>query len=357
MLNNQLIFTLLLCFSSVIGFAQDSVFMTKTHLKGVLLDAETHDPLPYANIVIQRINRGSITNESGQFSIDTTGLIETDSVSFLYIGYKTTNVAIDEIFETGKVLLEEDIQNLNKVFVFGTPPNAKDIVKKIIENREKNYTKETNVNHIFYRSRSVSDIGSYKLKYKKSSISVLDEKMIQELERKTPKHSTSYTDFLGDIYYSKKKEDSSHYKLAPLKTVALKEKDVADLDQINEVFKEVFQNTEEEEYWKLKTGIFSFKMDVDMGDDSTSTGEKRPKGSRTVKSSLSSIKNALYYSSLKNEGDWDFLYATGKYHYTLVGGTNVGKEDVYIIDFIPRGGGEFLGRMYVSVDSYALIRA
>lgn len=358
----RIIFTITLCMGSALmnflfsqGTAQDT--MPVTELRGILLDAETKEALPYANIVIQRINKGSITNEVGAFSMDTVGVRLTDSISFLYIGYKTKQVEVQQLLENGSVYLEEDIQNLNKVFVFGSPPDPKTIVKKVIENKEKNYKRRLKSEQVFIRSRSTSDIKDYQLKYKKSSISQLDEKMIQEMEDKTPRHSTSYTDFLTQIYYSPitSDSDSYYYKTDPIRIVSLKEKDLDDLDQMEEIFEDVFSNTDKEEYWKFKTGIFSFKMD--SADVTTSEDTTRPKDVVSYTQSRNLVNKAMRYSSLNSESEWDFLYATGKYNYELVGGTNVGPEDVYVIDFTPKSGGLFVGRMYVSVESYALIRA
>ena len=341
--------------SNVFAQKTDSLKLKSTEIKGVLLDSETKDPLPYANIVVQRVNRGAITNEVGSFSMDTTGLLESDSISFLYIGYETRHLPLTEFKKMGVVYLEEDIQNLNKVFVFGTPPDPKDIVKKVIENKSKNYKKSTSLSQTFYRVRSTSDIDKMEMKYKKSSISILDKEMIKELENRTPKHSTSYTDLLGNLYYSEEDSDALRYKLDPIKTVSLKEEDLADLKVIESVFEEVFSNTQEEEYWKLKTGIFGFDMDVNEVD--TTDADTTPENSSSIISSRRGVTRSLGYSTLSDEDDWDFLYSTGKYNYTLAGGTNVGSEDVYVIDFTPKRGGLYIGRMYVSVETYALIRA
>jgi hypothetical protein len=69
------------------------------------------------------------------------------------------------------------------------------------------------------------------------------------------------------------------------------------------------------------------------------------------------LKNKFKYNLLDNKDDWEFLHSTGKYKYSIIGGTRVNGEDVYIIDFTPKSGGEFVGRMYISMDTYALIRA
>jgi hypothetical protein len=60
---------------------------------------------------------------------------------------------------------------------------------------------------------------------------------------------------------------------------------------------------------------------------------------------------------LDDKKKWDFLHHTGNYEYTLVGGTKVNGEDVFIIDFKPKKGGELVGKVYITIDTYALVKA
>ncbi len=59
---------------------------------------------------------------------------------------------------------------------------------------------------------------------------------------------------------------------------------------------------------------------------------------------------------MNDKDQWEFLHKTGRYEYMLAGGTRVNGEDVYIIDFEPTSG-KFIGRMFISINTYALIRA
>jgi hypothetical protein len=108
-----------------------------------------------------------------------------------------------------------------------------------------------------------------KLNLKRSSISQLDKEMIEFVENAIPKESISYTDFLGNIYHSKNPDDSITQKTDPIKAVSLKEKDIAELDQIETIFEDVFNDLDEEEYWKVRSGIFSQKIDDDKPENDT----------------------------------------------------------------------------------------
>ena len=324
---------------------------------GLILDAKRQTPLPYTNIIVLHKNLGTISNEKGYFSLDIDNVNSTDSLSFQYIGYKTLNICITDIDSNTTIHLQEEIINLNETFIFSNPPNAKTIVKKILDNKSKNYKKVTQKNQIFIRRRNSADINRIKIIYKKNDIPELNEKIIHNIEQNMPKHNISYTDFLGEIYTSASIKDS--IKLKPIKIVSLKSKDVSELEQTFKIFDKLFTDTKAKEYWKVKSGIFSQKLDISTDEDDSKKDSVKEKNSyRTETNYLNrSVKNQYSYGDLEDTDDWDFLYHTGNYKYILAGGTRINGEDAYIIDFTPKNSGKFIGRIYVSIESYALIRA
>jgi hypothetical protein len=327
-----------------------------SEIKGVLLDMATGKPLPYANIFVLHKHTGTISNENGNYLLNINGLKKTDTVRFKYVGYADKNFTIAELDSISTVYLNENIFNLAEILVFGSAPDARTIVKKIVENIDSNYLKSTCKKQMFIRERYTSDLIDFKLNYKKSSIPDIDKAMIAQIENKIPKHSTSYSDFLGNFYFSSLKDDSVSLKIDPVKSVALKEKDFAEIDKIISVFEEEFKNTGEGEYWKVRTGIFSQKLDL-AGDTAGVLSDTINKNRIKLEYFRKRLFFQLKYPSLKNKDYWEFLYKTGRYKYTIAGGTRVNGEDVYIIDFEPDNSGMYRGRMYVSVETYALIRA
>lgn len=191
---------------------------------------------------------------------------------------------------------------------------------------------------------------------KRSSIPDIDGDLIELIENNVPKQSTSYTDFLGDLYFNSNEDDSIKFKINPTRTVSLKEKDIAELDRIEEAFNNAIKNTGEDEYWKVRTGIISQKIDMDEP-EKDSIKDTIPENYRKTRYFKYRIKYWLRYSSFDNDDQWEFLHKTSRYKYTLAGGTRVNGEDVYIIDFEPDNSGMFTGRLFISTETYALIRA
>ncbi len=361
--------------SSINGFSQenkDSLLLKsitnkehKHEIKGLVLDKDKQTALAFTNIVVLGKSKGSISNENGYFSIDISGLKETDTISFQYLGYQNRNFSVNQLKGTPVVSLKENMISLNETFVFGEEPDAKEIIKKILENKATNYKTRVTKSKMFIRERYTADINKINIEFKKSSFETLNRKIIKLIENKLPNHTTSYTDFLGELYFSETQNDSVKLKVNPIKTISLKDKDI-DFSQIESVFENVFANTKEKEYWKMKSGIFSSKIDIKgeekeekSGMVSVSANNDNFDDDNNMKTTYyrDNIEYSLEYSLMNDNKDWEFLYKTGKYKYTLAGGTKVNGEDVYIIDFEPQSSGKFVGRVYVSIETYALIRA
>ena len=340
---------LLLCLSIQL-FAQDH---PNSLLKGVLYDYNSRQPLMYANIFVKSSNTGVISNEQGQYAIDISSFGLKDSVRFQYMGYQIKDVAISDLLNSADVYLEENIINISETVIFGNEQDPEFIVQQVLLYADSNYHKDYSASEVFVRKRDESDLLLFKLDYKKSTISDIDQEAITTAEQKMPRHTTSYTDFLGEILTSPEKSDSLRIKIKPKKVVSLKDKDIAEMDQLAKVFEDAFKKTDSLEYWKIKTGIIGSKIGFDFQDTTLNLEEDEI----VVKD----FANNLYYDlsdyQFDNEEMWDFLHKPSRYSFTLVGGTRIQGQDIYIIDFSPKNKGLYEGRLYISLSSYALLRA
>lgn len=337
-------------FATLFAFGQQLV-------KKRIVDAATGKALPYANIYNQRTQSGVISNEDGYFTMDISKLNTTDSIRIQYVGYKTQNIAANELLKIKSILLKGRIMDLSEMVVYANAPNAKDIVKKVLENRDKNYKKSISKQKVFIRSRQTTNMVDKEISFVKSNIPKLDKSLIEKLNASIPAVSTSFSDFLGFAYRNENLPDSLSFKLKPIRQVVLKDKDYTEINELEKIFEDAFKKTDKDEYWKFKTGIISSKVDME---DTAKTAKKKdsvPKNHRKVKYYAHSIKNKKNYSSFSDKRQWHFLHKPGKYKFTTVGGTSVNGEDVYVIDFVPGIGGMFEGRLFISTSTYALIKA
>ena len=330
-------------------------------LKGLVLDASNQSPLPYANIFI--LNKGVVTNEKGYFSINISDYNETDSLRISYIGYTTIDKSIKDLKIHSVINLKEDHLLLNNITLLGSTLAPKTIIEKVIENLSINYQETSSKKQVFIRKRVISNVNKINFDCKKSNSKTLNQELIEVLENEIPKHSISYKDFLGDIYQQQYENDSIAIKVNQIKIIELEEKtDLTKLGELKDTFKEILNSTETNEYWKIKTGFIGGKVDVNENSISIG-GTKEDSDSLNTKSidpysdQKEIINDLASYTSFENEDQWAFLYNTSDYQYTLYGVTIADGEEVYIIDFKPTNKGLYTGRLYVAMNTYALIRA
>ena len=162
-MRNLFILLSLLYFSGTYAQTSLSEETKLNQLKGSVLDSQSKDPLPYANIYVLHTTNGVISNEIGNFSLNIAGLKESDTICFQYIGYKTKKVFFKQLQDSSTIFLEEELFNLSETLIFGSIPNVKKIVKKVVENKDVNYKKTTSKLKVFIRGRENSDIKKFDL--------------------------------------------------------------------------------------------------------------------------------------------------------------------------------------------------
>lgn len=99
----------------------------KNHLWGQVVNAETGEPLPYVNLVFEKEEKGTSTNEDGRFSIVLQEKMEDDRVQFTFVGFKNQVLEPDKL-KGNLVKLVPLIDDLAEVEVYNiTGKNRKNI--------------------------------------------------------------------------------------------------------------------------------------------------------------------------------------------------------------------------------------
>lgn len=85
-------------------------------IDGVVRDANSNDPLPGVNVLVQGKNLGTATDFDGNFSLE--GLAIGDVINFSYLGYTTYSLTVRQS-QTVAIQLQEDVNALEEVVVIG----------------------------------------------------------------------------------------------------------------------------------------------------------------------------------------------------------------------------------------------
>ena len=96
-------------------FAFMLVNQTFAQIQGVLKDAKTGEPIPYANVFYEGKGVGGITDMDGRFLVDK--FPEWKALTFSSVGYTTKKVPIDNRTRELTVLLDPLEYTLNEVVV------------------------------------------------------------------------------------------------------------------------------------------------------------------------------------------------------------------------------------------------
>ncbi|MEL7005042.1 MAG: DUF5686 family protein, partial [Bacteroidota bacterium] len=119
------------------GLSLSCAFGQKTAVKGRVTDANSGDPVPFANIVFQGTSIGTTTDFDGYYNLETGESV--DSISASYVGYKSrTKVVNKGQSQTIDFQLEENVISLQElVFIAGENP-AYEILRNVVKNKDKN---------------------------------------------------------------------------------------------------------------------------------------------------------------------------------------------------------------------------
>ena len=185
------------------------VFSQKTKIYGVVTDAKTGDPIPFANVILKGTHEGTITNSVGKYSIETS--VVSDSVQCMFIGYVTqTKKMYPHKYQTINFKLQPEVVSLEAVTIKSKKRGknfADTLMKKVRKHRKENdigyldaYQYET-YNKIEFDINNITDDFKNKKVFKRF-------KFIWDYVDTSAVNGTPYLPFLliesaSDYYYRK----------------------------------------------------------------------------------------------------------------------------------------------------------
>lgn len=323
-----------------------------------VIDQETQEPVPYATIETG-IHQGMVSNEEGEFTF----LLENvkqpqDSIYVSYMGYETKGVLF-EANENVIISLAPKTYELKEVFLTTEILTAKEIIEKVKENLDENYTVSNTQKKIFYRQSEINKVRKMDFGFQKSTIDELDKKLIDSIANIIPKKSSYYKEVAANLY-----GDYRNYKLNIDKAAELYDKnnDIS-ADGLGKKLEKIFNdNVKKDSYLKIKSGFFSTKMEVDSiiqeNEEAKAEYEKQKKDGNTqfqeqISDQISNLYEQLFFHE---DSKIDILEKSSRYKFTLENYTVINGMTVYILPFETKGRKDFKGTLYVNTQDFAIIR-
>lgn len=113
-------------------------------VSGFVKDAESREPVPFANILIKGTQQGTTTDSNGWFTLSVRG---EDTLSVSSVGYLRQDVVIGKNDNTRlTVLLKEDVKLISEVTVKPEIPRARVLFNEILKYKKKNREQVRSVN-------------------------------------------------------------------------------------------------------------------------------------------------------------------------------------------------------------------
>ena len=120
----------------LITFLYPIFLLAQSSFSGVIKDAKTNTPLPFATLITNN-GLGEVADADGKFVIRSKKIITELSIS--YVGYESQKIPINQSTNYITILLQPSQESLNEVIVVAKENPALKIIRNTISNRSKNY--------------------------------------------------------------------------------------------------------------------------------------------------------------------------------------------------------------------------
>ena len=325
-------------------------------ISGVVYDADTFTPLPYANLGIKGSSLGTVSNAQGHFYLNLSKAKKGDYLMCSYMGYETAKVLVDTLKTSIRIALKKKTIMMSSVVVNAEQLDAKEIITKVLENKLVNYDTLPAKHEVFSRHLTKTTPLKFRLKFKNSTLPFFTKDMFNKVEEKFPSKILDYSDWVEEIYVSNKK-----FKTIKIKGVSHSNNAFDYLENVfNDVEKILEGNDPKGHYWKVRSGVFAF----DLTDPEEEDKKKDAKGTKADNEKSQTTERKVtpvyYYSSVFSPVDkylWraEFMTKTSRYTYKMLSSKMVEGEMCYVLAFEPKGRGA-KGKIYISMNSYAVLR-
>lgn len=317
-----------------------------------------NNPIPFATVQTGE-NSGVITNEEGFFTINLEDTI-TNELKLSCMGFSSLTISIDDIKANDYIIvLSEFIDELGKVFLSTTTPDANAIMRKVNNNLIKNYNNENQTYAFFHRNTAYADFDRFEAKVTKASGMRRKQhegvnRSLDSLTQNIVNNSTVYfQDYLGDLMIENRKEAKINIQKA---TSLVDNSKNFSLDNVQVKAQDlILKYLDTTLTYKLKTGLI--KVEDSLSLKSNNDKEKDKENMYDVKNLKGETHGLIHYAQTYDDSFLKKIINPELYKYEFIDVTGFNGELVYVIGFKPRKSkSKYAGRLYVTDETFAVIK-
>ncbi len=322
-------------------------------ISGKIVDTN-NNPIAYATLQIGP-NYGVITNEEGDFTMETHDFSDSDIVSISCLGYKSQEYKISD-FNKKSYKLESSISELSEVFITNKPLSIEEILTNVRANISKNYSNEGR-QRIFKRETHNVHLQDFDFdlvkssNLKKSKIKRFNQQFDSIKGGLVDNNSRFYEDALIDMLHI---ADSSQIAVIKATKLVNKEKDLSTEAVNGKAIKNVLNILDSTATYKFKSGLFTIEDSLKFGSVIKDNTNSQTGKTKALKSQISKI---IENNTLVEDSNLDFIFEEEAYEYTIEGISYIDEDAAYIISFEPnKRSAKYIGKMYVNTIDFAVVK-
>ncbi len=348
-------YTLILIILLLGGFGAPCIMAQRTGWK--IADASSGEGIPYATVQLGP-HTGTVTNEEGRFSIQSGDLVTRDTLYISSMGYEQKVVSRKQLSDSIIYLIPKPIA-LEGIYLFDKELTVSEIISKIKDNLDVNYRSVPTRQRLFIRHSSLNTIQKLDVAFRESTIAELNKLFIDSIVRILPRSASYFTESLCDYYRSPEAN-----RLKVIKAAELYDKNnEGSMEALSKRLEKIFrENVKPNSYLKIKSGIFGQKVRVDSILEASGEGAAKEEGFKDPKkqeyhSGQKGQLRQLYKEQFFNkDSKLNFILQSNRYEFKVRGYSNIGDQDVYVLDFTPKRKEDFKGTIFVNLEDFAILR-
>ncbi|MCK0179326.1 DUF5686 and carboxypeptidase regulatory-like domain-containing protein [Flavobacteriaceae bacterium S0862] len=318
-----------------------------------------NNPIPFATVQTDE-NSGVITNEEGFFTINLED-VSSNEIIFSCLGFSSKTVSIKAIQDNNNlVVLEEFIDELGKVFLSTTTPDADNIIQKVNNNLAKNYKNEKQTFNFFHRNTAYANFDRFEAKVTKASGMRKKQhegvnSSLDSLTKTIVNSNTMYfQDYLGDLMVENRKEAKLNIHKA---TSLVDNSKNFSLDNVQTKAQDlILKYLDTTLTYKLKTGLIRVEDSLSLKSDNENRDNNND-NMYDVKNLKGETHGLLHDAQTYDDSFLKKIINPDLYKYEFVDVTGFNGELVYIIAFKPRKAkSKYAGTLYITDETFAVIK-
>lgn len=361
-----IIYTFLLTLSLHVGLAQN--------IKGKIIDINTKESIPYANISINK-SESMISNAEGYFTLSEKNSQDNTVLIITYLGYVNQELLVSTLKNNDfTIALTPSIFELNDVSVSNKKPNPYEIMANVKANLAANYKGDGSPSKdlLFYRKSEYFTPKEIEVEIDKST-GFTKQALVKAnsdlktfsngLIRNPPKE---FTDILCNYYTTNVQKDNKTSfisKLDVLKATKLKKEGsaVSSEELEKKAMNMMLQHLDSTKYYRVKSGLFGSRDSISLRKDFNRKKDQKKTNivSNQITNTKTNLNSFLIGNNFSQSERYNFVKKPELYDYTYEGTTYTAENEfAYIISFKPRKSkAKYVGKLYVSENDYAVLRA